>query len=396
MSDNKRQSGQEILFLYTEIGRGHPSYLDGITRHIKANHPYVNFSITNVFDLSHGVSLLVWKLVRFLYHFGAQGGIVTRLYTKLRDILGSNPQDGLLVKLLGRDVRSALTGYMGLVVVAHPLLAHILGPQNRVIYQHGEFAVPEEAIPKNCWKILVPDKSAAEVFRKAGISEDVVVITGQCVDDNIVPVVEGAFGERIKRFKGESPLTAGLFTSGALPGPHIEILLRSARSLAKSNYRIFLFTALSQSYFNRAKSYLRESHIEYSTYPDTSQLVCLVHCKSREEEDNVAADLFSSFDFFLAPAHERIHWSLGLGLPQMMCCPHIGTFSPHNAARVLQQGTGIEIQNDKESDTLADTIKDLVTTGRLMDMAQNGFGPDSINGFRSCAELIIASMRDTS
>ncbi|MEZ5359387.1 MAG: hypothetical protein R3F48_11240 [Candidatus Zixiibacteriota bacterium] len=389
LSDQTRDSA--IIFLYTEIGRGHPSYLDGIVRKMKSDYPHAKFSITNVFDLSRGLSLQAWKFVRFLYRFGSRGGIITSLYTSLRKILGGNSRDGVLVKLLGRDLRASFTCYKGIVVVAHPLLADILGPQNKVMYQHGEFAVPEEAIPRRCHKIFVPDEAAANIFLSQDIPEAIVCITGQCIDDRIAASAAAAYEARIQRFHDKKPLTAGLFTSGATPGPHIQILLSAAKALSRANHRIFLFTSLSKVFFARARTFFKTTGITYSVYPDMSQPVCLIHCQSREEEDAVCAEIFSSLDFFIAPAHERAHWSVGLGLPQLLCCPHIGTFSPLNASRVLDQGVGIEIRTSRDAEKLDDLINELQQTGRLTEMAKKGYHPDSLNGFAVCAEHIFTS-----
>ena len=50
----------------------------------------------------------------------------------------------------------------------------------------------------------------------------------------------------------------------------------------------------------------------------------VVQHDSRREENAFAGKLFASFDYFVAPAHERSNWALGLGLPIFIIEPAIG------------------------------------------------------------------------
>lgn len=389
MTSSEKFIQAKIVFLYTEIGRGHPGYLDGIKRQFVQTQPTVKTSVTTVFQLSHGLSLSAWKFVRFLYRFGARGGLITALYSKLRSVLGHNSRGGLLLKLLGRDIKKAFSKFTGVIVVAHPLLADILAKQNNVIYQHGEFAVPEEAVPAGCELIFVPDKKAACEFSARGIKDEILCVTGRCIEKHIASAAESAFQERVGRIRNNKSLTAGLFTSGALPGPHIEKLLKAAVSLAKAGHTVCLFTSLSDSFRKKAERFFAASRIDCGQYPDTAKPVCLVHSLDRQSEDAAAADLFPRFDFFVAPAHERVHWSLGLGLPQCLLGPHIGTFAPLNAARVLDQGVGIEISSNRHAGLLADKIAELKQNGELDNMMHRGFIPGELNGFAVCARKLF-------
>ncbi|MDA1043649.1 MAG: hypothetical protein O3C57_00340, partial [Verrucomicrobia bacterium] len=66
-------------FLYAEIGRGHPFYLDGIRSALPDS---ATVHVDNVFTRSRGISLLGWQLARGAYAWGSSrsGG---RVYTRL-------------------------------------------------------------------------------------------------------------------------------------------------------------------------------------------------------------------------------------------------------------------------------------------------------------------------
>ena len=97
----------EIDFLYTNIGRGHPFYLDGIMQTLVRKG---NISIVrqqhDVFELSKGLSLKGWQLAKWLYEKGSSGGLVGSLYKFLRSG-NSYSGDSSLLKLLGRDINHA-------------------------------------------------------------------------------------------------------------------------------------------------------------------------------------------------------------------------------------------------------------------------------------------------
>ena len=57
-----------VEFLYTNIGRGHPFYLDGITDAlIHSGQVKLVRQQKDVFEISRGLSLVGWKLARWFY-----------------------------------------------------------------------------------------------------------------------------------------------------------------------------------------------------------------------------------------------------------------------------------------------------------------------------------------
>ena len=59
-----------IEFLYTNIGRGHPHYLDGIVESLSKERVG---RVTDVFAVSAGIERAAWKTVRTVYRVGGRG-----------------------------------------------------------------------------------------------------------------------------------------------------------------------------------------------------------------------------------------------------------------------------------------------------------------------------------
>ena len=93
-----------INLLYTNIGRGHPFYLDGIIEAlIKKQSISLIKNENDVFKISHGTSLLAWKTARWMYYKGSSPEILRWFYNKIRTGRKYS-EDNKLVKYLGRDI----------------------------------------------------------------------------------------------------------------------------------------------------------------------------------------------------------------------------------------------------------------------------------------------------
>jgi len=116
-----------------------------------------------------------------------------------------------------------------------------------------------------------------------------------------------------------------------------------------------------------------------------------VRFDSRRIEDHLSARLFSSFDYLVAPAHERSNWALGLGLPMLAVGPAIGPFAPLNKDLVVQEGVAMSIESDQEAAHMGATIEKLRQSGRLEQMAAAGWGKQGIDGFDNIAQFLTDS-----
>ncbi len=385
MAETNNLNEAAITFIYTEIGRGHPSYLDGIIDQFEKQSPDTAYYKTDVFAVSKGLSLLAWHLVKYLYRIGAKGGIITWLYGILRRNSGSS---GILLFLLGRDIKKFFADYNKPVIVAHPILAAILSKQNTVTYQHGELAVPDEAVVTDCYKILVPITETALPFEKAGINKNNLTITGQCIETDLVALAKTAYTNKINRINGSQQLTAALFSSGAYPPHHITTILLAGQSLFTHGYSIILFTGKSKQIYRKTSEFYKRAGIATSRTIDDTNSIKIILSSSRQEENKLVRSIFEKLDLFIAPAHERTNWAVGLGLPMFILCPHIGSYAPMNAAIALEKGVAQEITDNTTAIGLPRIIGEMRKNGKLLEMVKYGYGQSDIDGFATAAGIV--------
>lgn len=378
-----------LVFIDTEIGRGHPGYLDGTMAPVAAICPELPLYRTDVFGASRGLARVGWRGVRWLYRVGSRGGLVTSLYNRLRESSSGGSDGGPAMVVLGRDIRRLASRARGIVVVSHPLLAQMLAPVAPVVYQHGELAAPSEAIVKGCRKILVPWPETAARFEQGGLPAETLVVTGQCIEPELVGLAEMSQQARIERLSGGGPLTAAFFTSGAYPPMHIRRLLLAVRSFVAAGQKAVVFCGRSESVAGRMITWLRRQGLSPEKGTGGSAEIRIVVSQTREEESQRTAALFPELDLFIAPAHERTNWAVGLGLPLFILGPHIGSYAPLNAAIALDRQVAVELGDDRSAEGMGDLIADLRRSGRLATMAVKGFGRTAIDGFDISARLLV-------
>jgi len=384
----------KVAFIGAAIGRGHPFYLDGLIEAFAREYPQIPYLKSDVTELSHGICRLAWSGIEQLYQFGARGGFISSQYNRLRQRLGSHNKSGVAAAILGQHVREYLKDYAGPVVVSHPLLATILAHQNKIIYQHGELAAPPEAIVEGCYRIFVPTSRTAQAFIERGIPMQRLFVTGQCLENGLSESAEINYRRRLDRFREEGPLTAGLFSSGAYPRDQVRKLVYAANSLAEAGHRVIVFAGLSAK---RAGEFARVFHTEivsalHSCDSGSFGRITLLRAKDRAEFDCQTAEIVPDLDFFVAPAHERTNWAVGLGLPQFILCPYLGTYAPLNGAIATAQGVAIEINDDSMARNLAALIGEYRSEGRLQVMADKGIGQFDLNGFSHGAHELATLM----
>ena len=386
----------KVNFLYTNIGRGHPFYLDGIIESlVRRGDIGLVRGERDVFDLSRGLSLAGWRLARWLYRRGSSGGVVGHLYSYLRSN-GDYNRSGLMLRLLGRHIRRAYEGDTSPLVVAHPTLAAIMRDRAEVIYQHGEVAVPKEALVRGVSKVLVPDRAAGEAFAGAGYADDDVIITGLCVEPALVKQASDAFRLRRERLESGGPLTGAYFSSGAEPKPHLNQLLDAAVAAVRSGDRAIIFARqggnLARRAFETIVRYGLESALVDRRGPFPGELppVMVVTYTTRREEAAFTAQLFARFDYFVAPAHERTNWGLGLGLPMFLLGPDIGSFAALNRRRLEEAGVARGVDGLSSAKRFGEMIAGLGNDGELLRMAEAGWERLPIDGFQKIAGFLTA------
>lgn len=385
---------KRIQFLYTNIGRGHPFYLDGIIEAlIRRGQIGLVRGETDVFAISGGVTKAAWRLVRFLYHVGSTGGVMGRFYNRLRESTDYN-HPGLLQRILSRSVARAYDEQADPVVVAHPILVAALSGRSNVIYQHGELAAPSESLVRGAAKVLVPTEETARPFVKSGYARESVLVTGLCIEPSLVRQAEDAFDNRLERLEQTESRTGAFFSSGAEPPEHVHKLSLAAASVAREGGRVIIFAKQHGRLQRVCKEQFERHCLPYSIIAERdpvieeSDAVTLVIYSSRRELTHRTAQLFPAFDFMVAPAHERSNWPLGLGLPMFIVGPQIGSFAPHNQRRLLDEEVAVSIDTEDQAKTLERLVLGADSTGRLTAMARGGWDRYPINGFETIADFL--------
>lgn len=392
---NIKNNKDHINILYTNIGRGHPFYLDGITEAlIKKQSIELISNKVDVFKLSKGKSLLAWKSAQFMYQKGSSTGLVSWLYKKIRTGR-SYSGNSRLEYYLGHDIRKHYKNKSNPLLVAHPLLVGILKENNEIIYQHGELVAPEESLVVGADYILVPTDQVAEKFIRIGYSKSRVIVTGLCIEPAIERVSHDAFQARTIRLINNPQLTGAFFSSGAEPAKHIQLLSLAAASAVKAGGRVIVFAKNGGKLESRAKKILHKSSIKFQLISSADSIphdipeALIVTFQSRREENIMTAQLFPLFDYFVAPAHERSNWAVGLGLPQFIVNPSIGPYVPLNNEFLMKMGVSVEINQNIDANLFGTMLESHQKSGKLLIMSQNGWGKYNINGFLTIADFLI-------
>ncbi len=373
-----------VVALYSDIGRGHPSYLDSLLYLLKEKYP--SLVIRTVFDESKGLSLLSWRFVRWLYKISGKGGLHTRFYNFVRRRSQKSSEDSLVQKLLGRDLKRAYKDFRGICLVDHPLIARSLAGVCRVWYVHGEIAAPAECAIRGVEKTLVPLEETKEKLVVQGAEAEAVVVCGLMIEPPLAEKAEATFQKRLERIKSDQPLIVGFFTSGAYPKEHMEKIMLGAESLIREKYKAIIFCGTNPQKYewvkNRAQSWgakIVEDREEEAPKGDDFDLM-LVFRKTRQEDTQRAVELIPHLDAFVAASHERTNWAVGLGLPMFVLFPLIGTFASQNFEFAQKQGVVYPVESLGKAKNLGQVLTGLRQDGRLLEMSQDGFGVHEIQG----------------
>ena len=364
----------------SEIGRGHPSYLDSVLlalAHLRPGEPAI--PCLTVPQLCTGTSGLAWSLARTAYLLGSQGGPATWLYNHLRS--ADSKPSGLQLALLGSSLRRTFAGYDGICIVDHPLLARILAPVCRVAYLHCETAAPGLAAVPNAWRTLVPLQATSVKLQARRVDAEALTVTGLIIEPELVTVAETSYTARLQRLQSERPLTVGLFISGARPRPHVNRIVTCVESLAMSGHKSILFWGPGM--FRAVQ--LQADLVRRGVPEEAARVIWSRH---RRDETTRTAGLFPDLDVMVAAAHERTNWAVGLGLPMFALLPHIGPFARENFEFAFAQEVCLPVSTEAAASSFGPALDALRRDGALAAMARAGWGKHAINGAEAAARLL--------
>ncbi len=382
---------RQIDFLYTNIGRGHPFYLDGIAAAlIRRGGIGLVRNENDVFEVSEGLSSLAWRAARRAYYLGASSGMIGRCYNRFRRGSDYN-QGGLLLNLMARSLRQRYLDEAVPVLVAHPSLVAMLRGRRGILYQHGELTVPGEALVRGAEHVFVPTDDVGQKFRGIGYAEEQVIVTGLCIEPALVRQANDAYQGRLTRLANGEPPVAAFYSSGAEPADHVRALISAAASLVSSGGKAVVLCRRGGRFASQATRLLASSpgHTiilnDHTSFPAELPAVTIAPYSGRREETTLTTRLFPFFDLFVAPAHERGNWAWGLGLPMVIVGPDKGSFAPLNSE--LLTGNGVA-QRLLDPVALPDMIHHLRAADRLGSMMEAGWKKHAIDGFDSIARFL--------
>jgi hypothetical protein len=383
-----------LNIIYTNIGRGHPYYVDGIIEQLRRHaSDRIKFQIKSVFGLSRGKSKALWHLARILYYRGSQGGAIGKLYGAIRRRRRIDRR-GLAENMMARDLRDYISRNRYPTLVAHPLLAGFIADLVPTYYQHGEIAVPPEAVVKGIDTVFVPTPESAARF-EGRESEVKVLVSGLCIESDLVKMAERCYSARLGRLESEGPLTGAFFSSGAEPIDHLKKIIEAVASLSGSGYPVFIICREGGRLIKMLaridtwRFVKNDADLEKGRM-DIGPLVIVY--RDRDSLNRLTVRIFEHFDYIVGPSHERTNWAVGLGLPLFILHPLIGTFAPLNRDFMTNKKVAWEIRTEAEASKFVDILNRHRQTGRLAKAARNGFGGYDINGFEKIAHHLAEKL----
>jgi hypothetical protein len=392
----------KLNILYTEIGRGHPFYLDGIANSLENDFGDIyDINIANVFDISRGLIKRLWQLLNGLYKSGSQGGVIGDIYSFLRK-RGSPNQYGVIERLLAKDIRLHILQNRYPTVVAHPMLVPVISDLVTTFYQHGEIAVPYQSAVKNCRTVFVPLEESKKEMIKNGVPANGISVSGLCIENELSDRAEKLYNTRLIRLQNNDILTGGFFSSGAEPGQHIESIINAIISLDKEGHKSIVFCRNGGKLASKLAGLESVSYLD-SLYESDSvdeilektNILAVVY-SNRSQENEFTGALFNYFDYIIAPSHERTNWAVGLGVPMFILNPSIGPFSPLNCAFLIDRGVAYKINSPADAMRFSSMLLNAKKSGSLVRTARNGYGQFPINGFKNIARYIANYLNEYS
>ena len=370
-----RPTGSRLLAISTEIGRGHPAYLDSVLS-----------ALSDMSDGSDAVTLVTldqvctgacrgaWNLARSLYRIGARGGLLTTAYNRLRRGAPGKWQ----LRLLGADLKRFCAGFTGICLVEHPLVARILAPVCRIAYLHGEIAAPAAAAVPGTWRTYVPLDETADALAALGVKRAALSVTGLVIEPDLLATAKSMFHARRERLAKRAPLCVAFFTSGAYPKPHVRLVVEGVRSCLDAGHQVIVFAGTDPKESGRLRRRL----------PASTPTLQVIASDNRQQETGRTAETFPRFDLMVAAAHERTSWAVGLGLPLLALTPDIGPFAPLNRAFAEQAGVARPLDL-AGAGTLGPDLTRLRDSGTLTAMADSGYDLFPTNGAACIARHLL-------
>ena len=391
---------QQIDFLTTGVGRGHRFYLEGLRAAVQRCNPGTETELFLAPEVSGALARSGWKLINQLYRKGSSSGMFGAWYHRLRskDGADSHSEPGKALQLFGSGLRRWWRSRGNLLIVDHPLLVRLLSTGQRfaqLIYMHGELVAPAESLVRGADIIIVPTEDVKSQFAKAGLAPKSIFVSGICIEKSLIDLAEQASLLRLKRLRESATLTGAYFSSGAEPLEHCRLILSAVRScLAHSSdsqdprqQRSLVFATEGGRLAGMlaTSGMLEQPGVRLLTY------------NSVLDEEQELTQVFTEIDYYVAPAHERTNWAVGLGLPFFALLPCFGSYAPLNLRMAQCHAYAKTVASATDAEQFGGTLNKLCLSGELESM--NCFGArygdsrlTAINGFEHGAKMLMKEL----
>lgn len=333
--------------------------------------------------------------MRWLYSTASSSHSVGAIYERLRSGHDYN-KPSISRWILGHQLQANFRSGDSPLIVSHPALVGILAGRPDLIYQHGELVAPPESRVKGASLVCVPSEEVAEQFRTVGYQPDQILISGLCVEPALVKIAEDAYRRRLLRLESSAELCGGYFSSGAEPDAHVEYLAQAALAVAGKGGKVAVFAIEGGKLAKRVQGLFARNNRSVvlvtteTSIPTELSEATLINYRNRREENTLVSLVFPHMDYFVAPAHERVNWAIGLGLPLIALEPTTGPFAPLNLKLACEAGVGIRSGELGKAAAIHQSLGKLRRQGLLARMSRSGWGRLPIDGFETIAKMLIS------
>jgi hypothetical protein len=239
-------------------------------------------------------------------------------------------------------------------------------------------AAPREAAVRGAARTLVPLTETADALARHGVARERILVTGICVENELLDGAAAGIAARQARLSGAGPLTVAFFSSGSEPVRHVETLAAGACALAHDGRHRALVLARRDGLLLAA---VRREAARAGASPEVRTF------DSREELDRLTAERFAAIDVVVSPPHERSNWAVALGVPFLLVGPDLGPFAPRNRALLRSRRVAVELESRLRALALPARIDRLLGEGELAAMSRRGVGPP-YRGFEAAAAFL--------
>lgn len=359
----------------------------------------------DLFPYAGMIDLMLWRFAQYIQSISTRNAesnsrIIFSLFEKALEI----PEDfqaqlttgqKLLKTLstfgLGRRLASLLSIEESVVhtfyLPALESVYHKIRGKNYIVICDVDFHPVWVPLPPftNLLTYFVPAKKSADRLISYGVSFDKIIITGFPLPSWNVRNSYEQFADRKKRISANSSCRLTLMYpfsgAGAYQKYFSQFVKAIASDLLSGDIKLVVFAGSNQGAFNEAKRVCRHNGLESS---HSVQLLYNPDLFTAFSEFNAA---LREVDLLITKPSELVFYS-GLGIPLFML-PPIGAHEAKNRLYILENECGMDMVDINK---FIKVIKEFKSSGRLIDLAENGYEKIPRDGSEMINDYVLSSV----